>query len=377
MSYKVMRARERDSLCAQCESPLVIRLTRARAFVRDSGAVLECAKDPIHEGIESVWAGLSRRKELEAKVGTDKAVELRELEGNLSLTKQEAGVIIKTIWPGAPEVQTFKAVNICHQYGLNPLMGHVFLVKYDRYNKNHEKTGEDWVTVLGIKATRLIAARRHPFSYIDDTPRLMTPSEEKAIFGEVDPTLLKFITKLQDMKTGAEAVGYGSWPKDKQPLGVDKGNSKANMGMIRSERAAIDRIAPAEMLGLAGVPSVDEEFVEPTKITVEKSPPIDQPDTEEPPAEGVFHEEPEPGTENQRRMSASAAKEANAATAKPTKEALLALELKNAGSFYQACNDHFKINKSKVDPEIAMFDLTKADQRKKAWQQIVEAYWRE
>ena len=50
------------------------------------------------------------------------------------------------------------------------------------------------------------------------------------------------------------------------------------------------------------------------------------------------------------------------------------LKFKNVGEFYQACLDNFKLSKTKVEAEIPEYDLSKADQREKAWQQIVAIY---
>lgn len=53
---------------------------------------------------------------------------------------------------------------------------------------------------------------------------------------------------------------------------------------------------------------------------------------------------------------------------------LTKLDFKNPGEFYTACKEHLKLLKSKVDTEIPQYDLTKADQRKKAWQEIIAVY---
>ena len=53
---------------------------------------------------------------------------------------------------------------------------------------------------------------------------------------------------------------------------------------------------------------------------------------------------------------------------------LKSLDFKNQGEFYTACLKEFKLNKSKVDAEIASFDITKPEQRKKAWETIVSIY---
>ena len=53
---------------------------------------------------------------------------------------------------------------------------------------------------------------------------------------------------------------------------------------------------------------------------------------------------------------------------------LSSLEFKNAGEFYTACLKHFKLQKSTVDKQIGMYDLSVAKQRKEAWLQIVAIY---
>jgi hypothetical protein len=53
---------------------------------------------------------------------------------------------------------------------------------------------------------------------------------------------------------------------------------------------------------------------------------------------------------------------------------LKSLKFKNPGEFYQACLDHLKLTKTRVDAEIPEYDLTKTDQLDKAWQQIMTIY---
>ena len=53
---------------------------------------------------------------------------------------------------------------------------------------------------------------------------------------------------------------------------------------------------------------------------------------------------------------------------------LATLILRNPGEFYTACLKHFNLPKSKVDAEIAEYDITKVDQRKRAWQTILNIY---
>ncbi|MBA7588977.1 hypothetical protein ES708_31048 [subsurface metagenome] len=178
-------------------------------------------------------------------------------EGLVSLTQKGATEVLETIWPDAPEVEVFKAAMVCHQYGLNPLMHHLFLIPFKR-RRQGKVVGEDWVTVLGIKATRLIAHRHGDFSYLDDTPRVMTEEEQKRIYGYIDKNNIMAITKLKDSK-GNEASGYGAWPLGEEPYGAEKGNTRANMAFIRSERNALDRLFSGEMP--QGIQVVDEEYM--------------------------------------------------------------------------------------------------------------------
>jgi len=232
--------------------------------------ILKCSKDITHDTIARP-AGIGpydipgwnlfnlkgRRKEMVKELGNEKTTKLMKYEGVVSLTKEGAMEILQTIWPDAPEVEVLKAAIICHQYGLNPLMKHVFLIPFKRRQKGMV-VGEDWVTVLGIKASRLIAHRCGDFSYLDNTPRVMTEEEKKQILGEVGDQRIWAITKLSDSK-GNEAQGYGNWLKDEEPYGVEKGNTKANMAFIHSERNALERLFPGEMP--QGVEVIDEQYV--------------------------------------------------------------------------------------------------------------------
>lgn len=184
--------------------------------------------------------------------------------GVVSLTKPQAREILVAVFPEAPESEIARAVILCASYGLNPLMKHVFLIPF---NKGTPK--ETWATVIGIKAKRLLASRRGSYSYVGDTPRVMTEAEQKAIFGEVYEDKIMVITKVKDPATGAEAPGYGAWPKNSEPYGTDKGNSKFNMAAIRSESQALDRLRPGEMP--VGIEVAPEEFIE-GEYTVKEDP---------------------------------------------------------------------------------------------------------
>ena len=156
-----------------------------------------------------------------------------------------------------------RAALLCATYQLNPLMKHVFLVGYK--NKVTQKT--DWSIQIGIGATRLAASRRGPVSYIDG-PRIMTEDEQKQIRGKVETDKIWAVVKLGGKK-GATSVGYGSYPRTgPDPKGCEKGNSRENMAMIRSERQALDRLYPAEMPMPSDVELVDEAYEPAPKVEV-------------------------------------------------------------------------------------------------------------
>ncbi len=186
------------------------------------------------------------------------------------ITKEQAAYLIKTIWPKAPETEVVKAAILCKQYGLNPLMKQVFLVKFDKWDDG-KKVGEDWAIVLGIKASRQIAQQAMKragirYSYADG-PRAMTEAEQVAIFGKVNKANFWAITTLKDSQ-GNLYPGYGSWPVDKKPYGMDKGNDIFNMAFIRSERKALDKLAPGE---LPDIETGDDAYIEANyKVVLEK-----------------------------------------------------------------------------------------------------------
>jgi hypothetical protein len=274
-------------------------------------AYLACHADQTHKGIakeykERDYNILTRRGFMTTEIGEQKTTALAKYSGVTSLTKQDAREIIITIWPeaeAASPAEVFKAVSICAQYGLNPLMKHLFLIPF----KDHDTQKVTFSAVLGIGANRLIASRKHRYSYIDNTPRYMTEDEEKRYYRTVDPKKIRFITKLKDMTTGAEAVGFGQWNAVKvwngkesanEPKGMDKGNSMENMAAIRSERQALDRLYPAEMP--TNIEVVDEHFIDGTATVLQDEKQIEKklPDQEaDNILDDIFHKEFNPAAE--------------------------------------------------------------------------------
>jgi len=170
-----------------------------------------------------------------------------------TLTKNQAMYLLKTVWPEAPETEIVKAAMVCYQYGLNPLMKQIYIVGF-----NKKGGGKTYSTILGIGATRLIAQQGGvKYSYVDG-PRVMTEEEQQTIFGEVENGKLWAITVIQD-REGNKYPGYGFWPKDEAVYGADKGNTTRNMAFIRSERNALDKMAPG---ALPDIDVTDDAFME-------------------------------------------------------------------------------------------------------------------
>ncbi len=212
-----------------------------------------------HEGIERPASryeleGLgaltikARREIMESQIGVAKARQLAKYEGVAALTKRQVMEIIDILWPGAPPPEKAKAAALCISYRLNPLAKHVYLIPFNTWaDKEHTKKKTVWATVLGIGATRLMAARKGTFSYVDDTPRIMTTEEQEKRFGQSYPDRIYAIVKVKDPATGAEVPGYGWWPRGTKAYGEDKGNTPFNMASNRAERQGLDRLRPGEM----------------------------------------------------------------------------------------------------------------------------------
>jgi len=195
----------------------------------------------------------ARRETMKETFGQDKTKALEKYQGVTSLTLEGASEILEAIWPGAPRAEKKRAAILCQGYQLNPLMKHIFLVPF-----NKGKPNESWATVMGISATRLLASRSGAFGYVDDTPRVMGNEEQEKIFGSVDLKNICVVVKVNDPKTGAEAPGYGKWPKAAFVYGEDKGNSAFNMASIRAERQALSRLKPGEMP--TAIEVIDEKY---------------------------------------------------------------------------------------------------------------------
>lgn len=262
---------KRQNVCAECGAELYSYYDIDKHL-----PYLVCSKVIGHQGIareyhEPIELNIpTRRKVMEKEYGKETSTALEKYQGVTSLSKPEAREVLLTLWPEADQAspaEFFKAMMLCTQYGLNPLMRHLFLIPF----WNSDKKRYEHVCVQGITSNRLIASRKHHWTFLDDTPRIGSEAEEIKHYGKVNPAMLRAIAKMRDVDTGAEVTAWGEWPlkkKDRQgnlvdndPKGIDKGNSMLNMTCIRAERKGLDMLYPADMPPIE-IPVADEHFIE-------------------------------------------------------------------------------------------------------------------
>lgn len=271
------------------------------------------------------------------ELGKEKADALAKYVGQTSLQKVELKDIIETLWPEAPPVEKTKAIMLCATYGLNPLNKHIFLIPF-----NKGEPDETWALVMSIHCKRLLASRRGPFSYVDNTPRIMTYEEQLTVFGEVFNDRLYVITKLCDPKTGAESVGYGFWLHKDRPKGENKGNTRFNMAAIRSESQALDRIRPGEMP--MGIEGVEESAIE-AEYSITKTE-VGEEIGEQTEKGGRVGK---PGTTILSPTKAAKSQKNETAAARPWRDPQT---IKNFGDLFQALWDDFSLSKSEALREL-------------------------
>jgi len=194
-------------------------------------------------------------------------------ERSLAVSEKQAAAldILRTSYPDAPEVEIKAAAIICATYDGDPLMGDIFLIPY----KDKDKGTVTWSRVCSIKFKRKLGQRVSPFTYLDDTPRMLSEAEGVKIYGKRWASFSKgkivAITKLRDLATGKTSQGVGTWPESAGVIGAIKGNTQENMAFIRSESQAIER------LNITAVPQmdvIDERFVDTTTGEILESPEV-------------------------------------------------------------------------------------------------------
>ncbi|KKN10577.1 hypothetical protein LCGC14_1035160 [marine sediment metagenome] len=254
----------RTSVCAECGRQLSIYLDLKdrRKYIACSGQLHEGITREYKEPVETYQTKLRRQHELEKEHGAGVGTALAKYQSVAVMTREIATEIVDTLWGEAPSIEKTKAIILCHTYNLNPLMKHIHLVKYNRWDRDHKKViGEDWTMMLGIGATRLMAQRKHNYSYLDMTPRKATQEEIDKILGDTaKPDNIYGFVHIKDVATGAEAFGLRGISKSEKIKGEEKGNTHLNLACVRAERLALDRQYPGEMP--QDVEVLDDTYVE-------------------------------------------------------------------------------------------------------------------
>ena len=241
-------------VCAECNGQLESFFDLQKKL-----PYLQCKANPKHEGIAKEFQEPrelnipTRREEMTQEHGEATSRALMRYPTTGVLSKQQAMEVLRLVYPDVPDNQIIRTAIICKDFGLHPLMKEIYIIPFGQGEKR------TWSTVLGINATRKMMARMGSFSYVDNTPRVMTEEEQKTIFGEVQTDRIVAITKLKT-KGGLEAQGYGHYLLKDTPYGTDKGNTKANMAFIRSERQAFSRLFPDSIP--QDVEVIDEAYIE-------------------------------------------------------------------------------------------------------------------
>lgn len=264
--------------CGDCNSSLTVAWVGAWGI---NEYVIRCGENIDHDSIievdltayyQELHSKFGRRnKKLAQQIGTSKEIALRKYEYLPRLNKEEAKEVITTLWPNASPQTIQKAIMICVQYRLNPLLKQVYILSFKKW-KDGKVIGTTEEVVLGIGATRQITAQTAgKYSFVGGTPRVMTKTEQETTFGQYDPDNLWVYTLLRDGQ-GNEFPGYGFWPRDTEVKGADKGNSVFNMASIRSERNAANKMAPGALPSDVAV--MDEQYLDkpaPNKVTIERT----------------------------------------------------------------------------------------------------------
>ena len=238
----------RENRCAECGGTLQVE---SGTFYGVDEAIIRCIRSQEHSSFGRPIRTLTeheeqikiRRRLMQMENDQGQSMVVRGALGSGAMTQSRATEIIQSIWPDAPAIEVLKAAMLCADEGLNPLLNHVFLIPFKKWNKDKTQVIEvTWTRVIGIDGTREIIKRRGDYSYIDGTPRLARNDEQIRHHLAVDTKNYWAITKLQNVRSNAIVEGWGSWPVGVEPNGTDKGNTIVNMVCVRSERNALKKL---------------------------------------------------------------------------------------------------------------------------------------
>lgn len=235
------------SECSVCARGMDVRLINGKD-------VISCPIDATHQGyrrlrslsqlakagvyIPYVSELVERRRiqAMEKETGNEEETRALLAYGTerFPMTVSAAERAIRALWPEASQGAKDKALLICAQNNLNPLMHEIYIVHFAG------KADED-VIILGIEGQRKLARRRSPYTY-KDGPRPLS-AQEMEDMGE-DPKAKIGVICVLETPGGGQFPGFGFWPKGTEPYGSDKGNTKFTMAAYRAERQALKRIVP-------------------------------------------------------------------------------------------------------------------------------------
>jgi len=322
---------------------------------------------------------------LEKEQGREASRALATIPKQGQLTQPQAEHILSLVYPGVPKDEIIRCAILCRDFGLHPLMKEVYIIGF-----KNKSGGVDYTTVIGISASRKMAAdRKGAYSFLDGTPRAATPEEIIKQYGknsDEERNNLISICVLRGER-GNEATGFGLWPKEKVPYGTDKGNTGRNMANIRSERPAYSRLPgaalpPIEVIdeAYAEVPDIGRvntstgEIIEGEARALE---PEDAPSLAHQPKEhwcsehncafelkksryGSFyaHKKPEGGWCNEKKKAEASKGEAVAIATEqdepepgPERDPTT---IKTLNELYKACNEDFKLQPAQVIAELGV-----------------------
>ena len=265
---------QRENVCAECGRKLSIYFNAPdkRKYIACSGQLHEGIAKVYKPPIDDYQSKIRRSMELEDEHGREKSIALSKYVGTTTMTKSIATEIVESLWGDAPTIEKTKCILLCQTYQLNPLRKHIYLIGYKQYKDRklvvdgQGKPILDWSIQQGIGATRLLAQRKHNFSYLDMTPRKATKEEIEKIFGDTaNPNSLYAFVHIKDNDTGAECTACRGIPKDYNVKGLEKGNTLLNQVCIWTERLALDRQYPGEMP--PNIEVIDEAYAELPEIS--------------------------------------------------------------------------------------------------------------
>lgn len=200
---------------------------------------------------EETYAEKRRREiEMDNRFGPERSTVLARHAETKELAKVDAWEVMRTVYPDIPDADLARAVGICIAFKLNPLMNHLYMVKFRKNIGTKDKPNwvDTWQPILAADATRLMASRSGPISYgVDDTPRILTKEDQLSRMGQSWDDRLWVIYKVQDPKSGAVATGFGFWLNKDEVRGADLGNSAFNMASKRAEIQAVKKLRPSEL----------------------------------------------------------------------------------------------------------------------------------